>query len=73
MGSAQSLEATPENKKCATFDCVDTDRDNTVSPDELTHYGDPALEFDELDRNDDGSLTLDEWNSRDDPPAPAGS
>jgi hypothetical protein len=66
--AAQSLEAAPENKKCATFSCVDTDRNNAVSREELTDYGDPSLAFDDIDKDDDGSLSSEEWDSRDEPP-----
>jgi EF hand len=69
-GAVQSMETTPENKKCATFSCVDTDRDNAVSRKELTNYGDPSLDFDEIDKDDDDSLSMDEWNGRDGIPPP---
>jgi hypothetical protein len=71
--AAQSLEAAPENKKCATFSCVDTDKNNSVSREELTDYADPSLAFDDIDKDDDGSLSPDEWNNRDEPPPPSGS
>jgi hypothetical protein len=70
-GPAQSMEMAPENKKCATFSCVDTDHDNVVSREELTDYGDPSLKFDDIDRNDDDSVSMDEWDGRDGVPPPS--
>jgi hypothetical protein len=67
----QSMEATPENKKCATFSCVDTDHDNAISRKELTNYGDASLQFDEIDKDDDDTVSMDEWNGRDGVPPPA--